>query len=97
MESTIRNIILLKEDPKLFVWIENDTLYSAKEMDPNKEIDFAMLYNFSSYVVTQRDLDMKILIRLVQKNKLKSLLIFMNRVFIPSIMNESSWPQNVKK
>jgi len=81
----------------LFVWIENDTLYSAKEMDPNKEIDFAMLYNFSSYVVTQRDLDMKILIRLVQKNKLKSLLIFMNRVFIPSIMNESSWPQNVKK
>jgi len=40
---------------------------------------------------------MKILIRLIQKNKLKSLLQFMNTVFIPSIMTESSWPDNVKK
>lgn len=57
----------------------------------------ALFYNFAHDVVTQRDLEMKILIRLIQKNKLKSLLQFMNTVFIPSIMNESSWPDNVKK
>ena len=57
----------------------------------------ALFYNFAHDVVTQRDLEMKILIRLIQKNKLKSLLQFMNTVFIPSIMTESSWPDNVKK
>ena len=57
----------------------------------------ALFYNFAHDVVTQRDLEMRILIRLIQKNKLKSLLQFMNTVFIPSIMNESSWPDNVKK
>ncbi len=57
----------------------------------------ALLYNFATDVVLVKDLEMKILIRLVQKNKLKSLLTFMNTVFIPSIMNESSWPDNVKK
>lgn len=57
----------------------------------------AVIYNFSSGIVTLRELDMKILIRLVQKNRLKSLLTFMNTVFIPSIMNEASWPDNVKK
>ena len=57
----------------------------------------AVIYNFSTDILTLKDLDMKLLIRLIQKNKLKSLLIFMNSVFIPTIMNEGSWPDNVKK
>lgn len=57
----------------------------------------AVIYNFSTDVLTAKDLEMKMLIRLVQKNRLKSLLTFMNSIFIPSIMNESSWPDNVKK
>ena len=97
IENTIRRIILLKDDPKLFVWIENDKLYYSKEADVSLQIDMAILYNFSTDIVTFRDLDMKILIRQIQKNKLKSLLNFMNTVFIPTIMNEDSWPDNVKK
>lgn len=57
-------------------------------MDSTQETDMAVLYNFSTDIVTAKDLDMKLLIRLIQKNKLKSLLTFMNTVFIPSIMNE---------
>lgn len=56
-----------------------------------------LIYNFAQEVVSMRDLEMKVLIRLIQKNKLKSLLQFMNTAFIPSITAESSWPDNVKK
>ena len=37
------------------------------------------------------------IVRKIEKNHLKSLLSFMNNMFIPTIMNEKSWPDNVKK
>jgi hypothetical protein len=48
----------------------------------------AVIINFANHVVTTRDLDVKVLIKLIQKNRLKSLLTFMNTIFIPCIMNE---------
>ncbi len=35
LETIIKNIILLREEPKLFVWIEKDKLYFSKESEPN--------------------------------------------------------------
>lgn len=72
-------------------------MYFEKEIDSQLEVEVAILYNFSMEILTVKDLEMKLLVRLMQKNKLKSLLSFMNTVFIPSIMNEESWPDNVKK
>jgi len=59
--------------------------------------DTAMVFNFSKDTVSILDVDRKMLVRLVQKNHLKSLVNFMNTIFIPSIMDEGSWPDNVKK
>ena len=42
-------------------------------------------------------MESKVFVRRVEKNHLKSLVNFMNNTFIPSIMHENSWPDNVKK
>ncbi len=57
----------------------------------------ALIFNFGKDPVTSYDFERKVLIRKVEVNHLKSLVSFMNTIFIPSIMAENSWPDNVKK
>lgn len=47
----------------------------------------ALIFNFGREVVTAYDVENKILVRKVEKNHLKSLVSFMNTIFIPAIMN----------
>lgn len=46
-----------------------------------------LLYNFSKNYVSAVDKEEKILIRLIGKNHLKTLVNFMNTVFIPNILD----------
>ena len=43
------------------------------------------------------DKEQKVLIELIGKNHLKTLVNFMNNTFIPNIIEERSWPDNVRK
>lgn len=76
----------------MFIWIQNDKVFHSDELDPLQESDSAIIFNFSPEPITVQNMEFKILIKLVQKNHLKSLLSFMNNAFIPSIMVEDSWP-----
>lgn len=56
-----------------------------------------LIYNFSKNFVSIVDKEEKILIRLLEKNHLITLVDFMNHEFIPKIVEQTSWPENVRK
>lgn len=57
----------------------------------------ALICNFSPNYVSSVDKEQKVLIELIGKNHLKTLVNFMNNTFIPNIIEERSWPDNVRK
>ena len=59
--------------------------------------DIVLIYNFSKNYVSSADKEQKLLIRPIGKNHLKALVNFMNNTFIPQIVKEKSWPDNVRK
>ena len=92
----MRKLILLDGTPKLFIWITDDKVDFA-ETYKGMEKDAVLVYNFSKNYVSAVDKEEKILIRHVGKNHLKCLVNFMNNTFIPQIIKEKSWPDNVRK
>ena len=81
---------------KLFVWVCDDQVFFETEVPKGITYDTAVIFKISKEELTELD-DSKILVRKIEKNHLKSLLNFMNNLFIPTIMAEKSWPDNVKK
>jgi len=49
--------------------------------------DTVLVFNFGKEPVSIFDIEKKILVRKIEKNHLKSLVSFMNSIFIPSIMD----------
>lgn len=95
-EEAVRKVILLDGTNKLFAWIENDEIF-FKDSYEGGEKDVVLICNFSPNYVTSVDKEQKMLIELIGRNHLKSLVNFMNSTFIPNIIEERSWPDNVRK
>ena len=81
---------------KLFVWINQDQVFFDTDVPRGITIDTAVIFKITREELTHLD-ESKIIVRKIEKNHLKSLLQFMNNMFIPTIMGEKSWPDNVKK
>ena len=92
----MRKLILLDESPKLFIWITDDHVHFSENY-VGGEKDVVLVYNFSKNYVSGADKQDKVLIKHIGKNHLKSLVNFMNNTFIPQIIREKSWPDNVRK
>lgn len=91
----MRKLILRDGLIKLFIWVKEDVLYFNENTTDYD--DAVVIFNFSKNYVSNVDKEDKILIRYLGKNQLKTLVSFMNSTFIPNIMNETSWPDNVRK
>ena len=78
------------------MWICDDKVYFETEVPKGIIYDTAVIFKISKEELTELD-ESKIIVRKIEKNHLKSLLNFMNNIFIPTIMAEKSWPDNVKK
>lgn len=98
LEEAIRKLCLAENlCSKLFVWIESEEVRFSNEVPHEIIHDTALVFNLGKEPVKAFEVDRKVLVRPVQKNHLKSLVSFMNSAFIPSIMEEGSWPDNVRK
>jgi dynein heavy chain len=98
LEDAVKSLCLAEiMCSKLFVWICEDETKFSTEVPHEIATDTAIIFNFSKDIVTAYDFERKILVRKIEKNHLKSLVGFMNTIFIPAIMNEGTWPDNVKK
>lgn len=96
LEEAVRRVLLLDGTNKIFVWIDDDVVF-FKDAYVVGDKDVALIYNFSQNYVSSVDKAEKLLIRLIGKNHLKTLVDFMNLTFIPNIIEERSWPDNVRK
>lgn len=96
LEEAVRKLILLDGSPKLYVWVIDDKVDFADAYKGGHD-NVVLIYNFSHNYVSSVDKEEKILIKLLAKNHLKALVNFMNNTFIPQIIKEKSWPDNVRK
>ena len=93
----MRKILLLDGGNKLYVGIKDDVICYQNTFEEGEERDMVVIYNFSPNYVSSVDKEQKVLIELLGKNHLKCLVQFMNSTFIPTIIEEKSWPDNVRK
>jgi nucleoside diphosphate kinase len=97
LEQEVKRLCLLEEiGLKLFVWVNQDKVCYDQEVPRGITIDTAVIFKVTPEELISLD-ESKIIVRKIEKNHLKSLVGFMNSTFIPTIMNEKSWPDNVKK
>ena len=97
LEEAVKRLCLLDEfGLKLFVWISEDHVYFETEVPKGISYDTAVIFKVCKEELIELD-ESKLIVRKIEKNHLKSLLNFMNHMFIPTIMTEKSWPDNVKK
>ena len=97
LEQEVKRLCLLDEfGLKIFIWVSEDQVFFDSEVPRGIAHDTAVIFKISKEELTELD-DSKLIVRKIEKNHLKSLLSFMNNMFIPTIMSEKSWPDNVKK
>lgn len=98
LEEEVKRLCILEEAGlMLFISIEKDAVKFTPNVPLEIKEDTAVVIKLTSECITQLDIETKILVRKIEKNHLKSLVSFMNNLFIPTIMAEKSWPDNVKK
>jgi hypothetical protein len=99
LEDVVRKFMKDSAFTKLFVWSEREHIKHSLSDPPAVESDeeFIFFLKCSLEPVTLQSVNNVLFYKKVQSNYLKSLLSVMNAHFIPKLVKDGSWPDNVKK